>query len=134
MKDALGHGSEDRGGAAAPAAAPVATHAAAVNALPAKGGGVFGGMSEQVYHATMPAERFTGGVQDLLGLWSGSQKPEPLSASEKSRVDEAYAKRENWRDVARELQDNRRGYSPAPKSPDRVQVKYHKVGMSGEDY
>jgi len=117
-KDALGHGSNDRGGAAAPAAAPVAAHAAAVNALPAKGAGAvsntFAGMSDDVYHATMPAERFTGGVQDLLGLWSGSQKPEPLSGAEKSRVDQAYSKRENWRDVARELQDNRRGYSPAP--------------------
>lgn len=99
MKDALGHGSNERGG-------PIATHAAAINSLPAKDW--LTGVSDATYRASMPLASFRGCVQDLLGLWSGSQKPEPLSKSEQDQVGAAYAKRGDWREVARNIQDQRR--------------------------
>jgi hypothetical protein len=112
-KDALGHGSDTRGG-------PVAAHAAAIHALPGRGGlsddqaaannaKTEAGMSDATYHAQMPPENFTGQVQDLLGLWDGSQKPSPLSDSEKQQVNDAYAKRGDWRSVAANLRMGRKG-------------------------
>jgi hypothetical protein len=57
--------------------------------------------------ANMPIANYTGQVQDMLGMWSGSQKPEPLSANETKQVNDAYAKRGDWREVAKGLHDAR---------------------------
>ena len=92
MKDALGHGSEGNG-----------AHSAPINALPNRGTPI----SDATYHANMPIANYTGQVQDMLGMWSGSQKPEPLSANETKQVNDAYAKRGDWREVAKGLHDAR---------------------------
>lgn len=105
MKDALGHGSEGTGNG---------THSTAINSLPSKGEDWVSSMSDAAYHASMPPENFTGQVQDLLGMWNGSQKPSPLSASEKATVDAAYAKRSDWRGVAASLHAARTGTPNAP--------------------
>jgi hypothetical protein len=99
-KDALGHGSDERG-----------VHAAAINSLPQKGALSsldWHAMSDADYHATMPSASFHGQIKDLLGLWSGSQKPEPLSDSESAQCNAAYEKRDDWRAVARLILDQRR--------------------------
>lgn len=99
MKDALGHGSTIHGGLAVP------THAAPIHALPTTGSPI---MSDSMWRDTMPISNYTGQVQDMLGMWSGSQKPEPLTASESQAVNTAYAKRANWRAVAKGIYDHRR--------------------------
>jgi hypothetical protein len=101
MKDALGHGSNANAAqslASGPKSAPAPVHDA------------FSNISDRMYHDTMPIANYTGQVQDMLGMWSGSQKPEPLSASETKQVNDSYAVRGNWRQLARDIQDQRRGY------------------------
>jgi len=66
------------------------------------------GRSDASYRAAMPIENFTGGVQDLLGLWDGTQKPSPLSDGEKKQINDAYAQRANFRVLAGQIQDQRR--------------------------
>jgi hypothetical protein len=132
MKDALGHGSNERGVNPNPLIAghapPVATHAAAIHALPGHGAlsddqaaannaKTEADRSDAMYHAEMPIANFTGQVQDLLGLWSGSQKPEPLSASETKQVNDTYADRGDWRGLARQIQDQRRTYATTVSKP-----------------
>lgn len=96
MKDAMGHGSE----------AGVGTHATAIQNLPVKGS-PYTGMDDKTYQATMPKENYTGMVQDMLGMWDGTQKPGKLSSTEQQTVDTAYTQRKSWRDVAKGLHDNR---------------------------
>jgi hypothetical protein len=93
-KDALGHGSDERG-----------VHAAQTASLPAKGTPI----SDATYHANMPKENFTGMVQDLLGMWKGTQQPDALSPGEAKQVSDAYEARGDWRQVARDLDDARKG-------------------------
>lgn len=93
MKDALGHGSNGNSGA----------HAAPINNLPTKGTPI----SDATYHANMPIANYTGQVQDMLGMWSGSQKPEPLTSGETQQVNDAYNKRADWRELAKTIQDAR---------------------------
>lgn len=93
MKDALGHGST------------AGAHAAAISGLPTKGSPI---MSDSMWRDTMPISNYTGQVQDMLGMWDGSQKPSPLSAAETQTINAAYAKRANWRALAKSMQDRRR--------------------------
>lgn len=126
MKDALGHGSDANG-----------THATKINAIPGKATSFNSGVSDATYHANMPIKNYTGQVQDMLGMWSGSQKPEPLSADETKQVNDAYEKRGDWREVAKSLHDARRGYSGDPQentSRPGTRVRgYYKPGYNGAD-
>lgn len=102
MKDALGHGSNNRGLA-------VATHAAAIHALPPKATSMgTAGMSDQMWRNTMPIANYTSQVQDMLAMWDGTHVHSPLSAGETQKINDAYAQRGNWREVAKSLQDRRR--------------------------
>jgi hypothetical protein len=111
-KDALGHGSNERGGPA------VGTHAAAVQALPGHGSLAYKDMSEPTYHSSMPPDTYTGMVQDMLGLWSGSQKPDPLSEHEAQQVKDSYAQRDDFRSVAQQIKNQRRTYAETVSKPD----------------
>lgn len=104
MKDALGHGSNPNG-----------LHSAGVTALPAKGDDWVQSksVSDATYHATMPLANYTSQIGDMLGMWSGSQKSEPLSAEETKQVTDAYNTRASWRAVAGGIRAQ------------RVSAKYH---------
>lgn len=93
MKDALGHGSDP------------GTHAAGITALPTK----TDVRSDEVYHAQMPLENYGSMIQDLLGMWKGTQEPDPLSVGEIKQVHAAYNNRADWRVLARTIQDQRKG-------------------------
>lgn len=100
MKDALGHGSNERGG-------PVATHSAAIHALPAKGSDWASSGSDATWHATMPIANYAGQVRDMLGLWDGTQEPSPLSLGENKQILDAYNQRADWRGLARDIKAQR---------------------------
>jgi hypothetical protein len=107
MKDSLGHGSNNRG-----------SHVQGITAIPRKGSPIIAAMSERMYHDTMPIANYTGQVQDLLGLWGGSQKPEPLTADETKQVNDAYSTRADWHSLAARIKDQRAAATLAsgPKS------------------
>jgi hypothetical protein len=88
MKDPLGHGSD------------AGTHAQGTVALPAKGDDWAKTMPDSAYHASMPIENYKSQIGDMLGMWNGSQKSEPLSADETKQVTDAYNLRASWRAVA----------------------------------
>lgn len=94
MKDALGHGSNG-------------LHSGGVNALP-NGGPI----SDANYHASMPIANYTGQVQDMLGMWAGTQKPASLTASETKQINDAYAQRADWRTLAHTIADQREKTDP----------------------
>jgi hypothetical protein len=94
-KDAGGHGSN-----------PGAHASGIVNQVPTQNANA--GVSDATYHANMPPENFQGQIQDMLGMWSGSQRPEALSTGEKQQVAAAYQARGDWRAVARSLFDQRK--------------------------
>ncbi len=98
-KDALGHGSNAHAAAAlasGPKSAPVPVHDSMLS-----------GVSDATWQASMPRDQFDGGVQDLLGLWAGTQRASPLSAGEKQELDTAYSQRGNWRAMATQIASER---------------------------
>lgn len=101
MKDAMGHGSDTRG-----------IHSAQIVNLPNKGS-AYAMMSDKTYRASMPIANYTGQVQDLLGMWSGTQKPAALSADETAQINAAYEKRQDWRALAHGIHDARHPGKPA---------------------
>lgn len=107
MKDPLGHGSNSRGAndnargalhSGTPKSAPAPVHSSMRTA----------GMSDKSWHDTMPIANYTGQIQDMLAMWDGTHKHSPLSASESQQINDAYAARGSWRDVAGHINDRRR--------------------------
>ena len=94
MKDALGHGSSAHG---AGIAAAVPAKGAPNNVIP-----------DKAWRQVMPKGNYMGQVQDMLGMWSGSQKPEALTPAESKQVSDAWdAGHRDWRGLAGNLQSQR---------------------------
>lgn len=101
MKDALGHGSAGNG-----------AHSEPINNLPVKGAPI---MSDATWHANMPAENYHGMIADLCGMWGGGgMTSAKLSPTENKQIDDAYAKRADWRGVAADIHAARTGTKSAP--------------------
>jgi hypothetical protein len=100
MKDALGHGSNATGAAAlasGPKSAPVPVHSAMANVIP-----------DKAWRLTMPLSNYTGQVQDMLGMWAGTQTPTKLTAAETKQVSDAYESGfRDWRTLAGNLHSQR---------------------------